>query len=69
MEAKHGAMYLRVVAQCTCGHGDCEHGRPEQWMLVVQQKEHDIWPCQHKGCDCENFVKQLDKRLKLHKGK
>ncbi len=68
MKAKrHGAMYLRVLAECTCGHHDCDHGRPEQWWVTVNQKEHDLWAC--NKCDCENFEKKLDKRLKPYKGK
>lgn len=65
MKAAHGAMYLRVLAVCKCGHYDCDHGKPEQWMMTVKQKAHDKWAC--NKCECENFEKRLDKRLKVHK--
>jgi len=65
LKAKHGAMYLRMIAVCECGHGDYEHGCPEQWQMSMKQKENAVWKCHHKGCKCENFSKRLDKRLKL----
>jgi len=55
MKAKqHGAMYLRVLAECECGHHDIDHGKPEQWQLASKQSEN--WSCNE--CECKNFTKK-----------
>lgn len=61
MKAKHGAMYLRVVEVCQCGHADYEHGKPEQWQLMSKKKgQYQQWHC--GKCDCEDFKAKVKRK-------